>query len=138
MAAKRKPAKKAQGWEDSIPFVNMLRKPTAPKSVKSSVKAANKAGRAANAIAREAAVAAFGDPKKGWRDVAGSTALTLAPYGKGAKLINKATKGIKGAKKAKTVRGVAKTAGALGVAVGVPAGVNRIPSKKSAPKKKVR
>lgn len=110
MAAKRKPAKKTQGWEDSIPFVNMLRKPTAPKSVKSSVKATNKAGRAANAIARESAIAAFGDPKKGWKDVAVNTGTWFIPYGKGFEAVDKV---IKGGKVIKSTRSAVR--GAKGV-----------------------
>lgn len=134
MASRRKPAMKSQGWEDSIPFVNMLRKKTTPKSVKTSVKATAKTGKAINASSRYIATTAFGDPKKGWKDVAVNTGTWLIPYGKGfeavdkvikggrviketgaavrgAKGVRKVTKGAKAATKAtakKTVRGVVK------------------------------
>lgn len=115
-------AKKPQGWEDSIPFVNMLRKKTTPKSVKTSVKAGAKAGKKINSTTRSVVTTAFGDPKKGWRDVAVTSGSWVIPYGKGAKVINKAVKGA--GKGAKVVRRSAKTAGFVGAPVALSAVVN--------------
>ena len=53
---------------------------------------------------------AFGDPKKGWQDVASNTAMWLVPYGKvgkGAKAV------VKGRKSGKAASAAAQTAVAL-------------------------
>lgn len=53
-----------------------------------------------------------GDPSKGWQDVAITGGSWFLPYGKGAKVINKAIKGTSKGKK--VVRGAIKTAGLIG------------------------
>lgn len=139
--AKSKPKKKPQGWEDSIPFVGSLRSRKTPTSATTSIKALQKGGKAGIKASTETAKFMFGDPKKGWQDIAAQSGSFLIPYGKGYKAIDKAIKGgkvIKSAKAAakgasgaskvvkaakagtkagaaKTVRGAAKGAGTLGV-----------------------
>lgn len=153
MAAKRKPAKKSNDVMDIVDWLdraiggskNTKSSTARASAAKSSVASARKktvakgvkTGYGTKKVIEETGKFAFGDPSKGWRDVAATTAVNFAPYGKGAKLINKATKGIKGAKTAKTVRGIAKTVGGAAIVYGTPAAINKT-KKKSAPKRKVK
>lgn len=80
------------------------------KTVKKAAAGGHKFAKGAEATAKYA----FGDPKKGARDVAANTAMWVLPYGKGAKAINKGVNAVvKGKKTAKAVRGAVKTAGAV-------------------------
>ena len=141
MAAKRKPAKKSNDVMDIVDWldkaINGSRKTKSTtaraSAAKSSIASARKktvakgvkTGRGTKKVMEESTKFVFGDPSKGWRDVASTTAVNFAPYGKGAKLINKAAKGIKGAKTAKAVRGIAKTAGGAAIVYGTPAAINK-------------
>lgn len=76
-----------------------------------------------------------GDPKKGWQDVAYNTGTWLIPYGKGAKAIERGVDfAIKGAKTAKVIKGVAKTAGVIAAPSVLESSLNKT-KKKTAPKK---
>lgn len=62
----------------------------------------------------------FGDPSKGWRDVAANSAMWLLPYAKGAKAINKGVNAVvKNKKTAKAVRGAAKAVGGVSATAAV-------------------
>jgi hypothetical protein len=106
----RKPKGWSDAFEDAIPFIRQGRSKTVPKSAKTTVKAAHQAAKAADKAATSSAKYAFGDPKKGWQDVASNTAMWLVPYGKigkGAKAV------VKGRKTGKAASAAAQTAAAL-------------------------
>lgn len=107
--------RKPKGWEDAfqdaIPFVRNLRDPKTPESVKKSIKATHKGGKATIKAGSSAAKYAFGDPSKGWQNVASETAMWLVPYskiGKGAKTLVKNRKVV-----GKVASGAAQTVAAL-------------------------
>jgi hypothetical protein len=104
------------------------RKPKNPweNAAKNAAKnAASNVGKKASSTAKGAAKFAFGDPKKGWQDVAINTGTWLIPYSKGAKVINKGVNTVvKGKKTSKVVRGVAKGSGAVGAVTALEKGVN--------------
>lgn len=130
MAAKRKvvPAKKApakksapkrnaaaRNKQDIKDILNWLDKQVksdksgaSSKIVKGPSKIPPKVDKIGRGIIREV----YGDPSKGWQDVAITGGSWFLPYGKGAKVVNKVIKGTSKGKK--VVRGVVKTAGVLG------------------------
>ena len=129
-AARKPAAKKPQDLRDITNFIEKVvggGKPTKrganmvvsaqlqniSSAKKKTVSKASKAGHKGMRTVESATKYALGDPKKGWKDVALNTGGWFLPYSKGAKAINLGTKAIKGAKTAKTVRGVAKTVGAV-------------------------
>ena len=106
----RKPKGWSDAFEDAIPFIRQGRSKTVPKSAKTAIKGGAKGMKAVDKAATSTAKYAFGDPKKGWQDVAGNTAMWLVPYGKvgkGAKAV------VKGRKSGKAASAAAQTAVAL-------------------------
>lgn len=124
-----KPAKRGANMVVSAQLQNIS------SAKKKTVSKASKAGHKGMRTVESAGKFAFGDPKKGWKDVAINTGGWILPYGKGAKAINVGTKFIKGAKTAKVVRGTLKTAGYLGASEAYGKAVNSV-GKKSSPKSK--
>lgn len=92
------------------------------------VKTGSKMGHTAANVSTGAAKAAFGDPKKGIKDVAYNTGTWLIPYGKAFKVVNAGVKGAKYYKTAKAVRGAIKGATLIGAPVALQKAVNSIPS----------
>lgn len=76
--------------------------------------------------------AAFGDPKKGWKDVAYNTGTWIIPYGKAFKVVNAGVKGAKYYKSAKAIRGVLKGATLIGAPIALEKAIKAVPE----PKKK--
>jgi hypothetical protein len=90
------------------------------------VKGAAKAG---NAVAKGSTAAiktAFGDPKKGWQDVAINSGAWLIPYGKAFKIVDKTVKGAKYVKGAKAVRGLLKGSTLAGASTALEKTVNKV------------
>jgi len=126
MAAKKKAvSRKPKGWSDAfgdvIPFWDEGRKKgPAKKVVTKSLKGVKNAGVTTRKTAKTGSIAAFGDPSKGWKDVAFNSATWLLPYGTAFKAVDKSIKGVKAVQAAK---GAAKGAkGAKKVVKAVKAG----------------
>lgn len=106
----RKPKGWSDAFEDAIPFIRQGRSKTVPQSAKKAIKGAAKSMKAVDKAATSTAKYAFGDPKKGWQNVASESAMWLVPYGKvgkGAKAV------VKGRKSGKAASAAAQTATAL-------------------------
>lgn len=106
----RKPKGWGDAFEDAIPFIRQGRSKTVPKGAKTTIKAGAKTMKAVDKGATSAAKYAFGDPKKGWQNVASESAMWLVPYskiGKGAKAV------VKGRKSGKAASGAVQTVVAL-------------------------
>jgi hypothetical protein len=109
----------------------MSKAPTKEKTIQ----VAAKTGKAIGKGAAGAAKAAFGDPDKGWKNVAYNTGTWLIPYGKGFKVVNKAVKGAKYYKTAKVGRGALKVGMVIGADSVLSKGINSMPDKKKIPRK---
>lgn len=96
------------------------------------VKKGSEAGHASVRGSAGAMRAAFGDPKKGIKDVVYNTGTWIIPYGKAFKVVNAGVKGAKYYKTAKAVRGAIKGATLLGAPVALQKALDVIPT----PKKK--
>lgn len=73
----------------------------------------------------------FGDPQKGWKDVASTTALNFMPYGK-------IGKGVKAVVKSKKAAKAINVGGAIAAPFAVPKAINSLPSAKKASAKPVK
>jgi hypothetical protein len=97
--------RKPKGW-DIMDDVNNFIKRDKTGVTKKVSNAGNKLAKGSTGAMKYA----FGDPKKGWQDVASNTAMWLVPYGKvgkGAKAV------VKGRKSGKAASAAAQTAVAL-------------------------
>lgn len=97
------------------------------KTVKKAAAGGHKFAKGAQSVSKSV----LGDPSKGWRDVAANSAMLVLPYSKGAKVINKGVNAVvKGKKKAKVVRGTAKTVGAVAAAEGADKAIRNVGKRK--------
>ena len=86
-------------------------------------KAVQTVAKGGNAVAKGSTSAmkyAFGDPKKGWQDVAINSGAWLIPYGKAFKVVDSTVKG------AKTVRGLVKATTLIGASAALEKTVNKV------------
>lgn len=95
------------------------------------VKATSKAGNAAAKGSTAVMKGAFGDPSKGWQDVAINSGAWLIPYGKAFKIVDKTVKGAKYVKGAKAVRGLIKGSALAGASTGLEKTVNKVAPRKT-------
>ena len=108
--ASRKPQRKPEGWDDWNPVGNFLNKQNKP--VKKAMRGAVKGQKIISKTATESAKLVFGDPKKGWQDVAINTGLNFGggAVGKGLGLAAKSARAGKYGKKAANVASAGKSA----------------------------
>lgn len=134
MAAKKAPAKKtaprrkpsvrkSSDIKDIIGWLDKALKSDKTGAASKGTKGLYKAGTKTQKTTLDVTKSVLGDPKKGWEDVAINTGTMFLPYGKGAKVINKAIKGTSKGKK--VVRGTAKVAGAIAASEAYSAGVKK-------------